>query len=52
MTVNLHVLPKVYPAAYRCKFQVVPMVPQFAVSRSDDVCLFVSLHGYIEVNDS
>jgi len=52
MTVNLHVLPKVYPAAYRCKLQVIPMVPQFAVSRSDVVCLFGCLQEYIEVNDS
>jgi len=52
MTVNLHVLFKVYPAAYCCKLQVIPTVPQFAVSQSDDVCLFVCLQGYIEVNDS
>jgi len=52
MTVNLHILLKVYPAAYRCKWQVIPTVSQFAVGRSDDVCLFVCLQRYIEVNDS
>jgi len=52
MTVNLHVLLKIHPAAYRCKLEVIPTVPQFAVSRSDDVCLFVCLQGYLEVNDS
>jgi hypothetical protein len=52
MTVNLQVLLKIHPAAYRCKLEVIPTVPRFAVSRSDDVCLFVCLQGYIEVNDS
>jgi len=53
MTVNkLQVLLKVYPAAYRCKLQVIPSVPRFAVSWSDDVCLIVCLQGYIDVNDS
>jgi len=52
MTVNLHVLLKLHPAAYRYKLEVIPMVPQFAVSRSDDVCLFVCVQGYNEVNDS
>jgi len=52
MTINLHVLLKIHPAAYRCKLGVIPMVPRFTVSRSDDVCLFVCLQGYIEVNDS
>jgi len=41
MTVNLHVLLMVYPAAYRCELQVIPAVLLFAVSPSDDVCLFV-----------
>jgi len=52
MTVNLHVLLKIHPAAYRYKLEVIPTVPRFAVSRSDDVCLFVCVQGYIEVNDS
>jgi hypothetical protein len=52
MTVNLDVLLKIHPAAYRCKFEMIPTVPRFAVSRSDHVCLFVCLQGYIEVNDS
>jgi len=52
MTVNLHVLLKVYPAVYRDKLQVIATVPQFAVSRSDDLCLFVHFQGHIEVNDS
>jgi hypothetical protein len=30
----------------------IPTVLRFAVSRSDDNCLFVYLQGYIEVNDS
>ena len=42
MTVNLLILPKVYPAAHSCKMQVIPIDPQWAVSRSDVVCLFVS----------
>ena len=41
MTVNLHVLLKVYSAAYSCKLQVIPTVPQFAVSWSNVVYLFV-----------
>jgi len=41
MTVNLHVLLKIYPAAYSCNLQVIPMFLQFAVSRSDVGCLFV-----------
>jgi len=52
MTVNLHVLLKVYPAAYRCKLQVIAMVLRCAVGRSDDDCLFVCLQGYIDVNNS
>jgi len=52
MTVNLHILFKIHPAVYHWKLEVIPMVPRFAVSRSDDVCLFVCLQGYIEVNDS
>jgi len=52
MTVNLHILLKIHPAAYRCKLEVIPTVLQFAVSRSDDVCLFVCWQGYIEVNDN
>jgi len=39
MTVNLHVLLKFYPAAYSCMLQVIPTVPQFAVSRPDIICL-------------
>jgi len=41
MTVNLHVLLKIYSAAYHWKLQVIPMVPRFAVSRTNDVCSFV-----------
>jgi hypothetical protein len=41
MTVNLHVLVKIHPAAYRCELEVIPMVLRFAVSRSDGVCVFV-----------
>jgi len=52
MTVNLHVLLKIHPAAYRFKLEVIPTVPRFAVSRSNDVCLFVCVQGYIEVNNS
>jgi hypothetical protein len=52
MTVNLHILLKIHPAAYRCKLEGIPTVPHFAVSRSDDVSLFDYLPGYIEVNDS
>jgi len=52
MTVNLHVLLKIHPAAYRNKLEVIAIVPRFAVSRSDDVCLFVCAQGNIEVNDS
>jgi len=52
MTVNFPDLPKKHPAPYRSNMEVIPTVLQFAVSRSDDVCLFVCLHGYIEVNDS
>jgi hypothetical protein len=52
MTVNLHVLLKIHPAAYRCKLEVIPTVPRFAVSRSDDVCVFICLQGYSKVNDS
>jgi hypothetical protein len=40
MTVNLHILLKSYPAAYSCKWQVSSMVPWFAVSLPDIVCLF------------
>jgi hypothetical protein len=52
MTVNLHVLLKIHPVAYRYNLEVIPTVPQFAVSRSDDVCLLVCLQGYVEVNNS
>jgi len=52
MTDNLHILLKIHPAAYCEKLEVIPTVPRFAVSRSDDVCLFVCVQGYIEVNDS
>jgi len=41
MMVNFHMLLKIYPAAYCCAFWVIPMVPQFAVSRSDDVYFYV-----------
>jgi len=41
MTVNLHILLKFYPAGYSCKLQVIPTVQRFAVSRSNDVCLFI-----------
>jgi hypothetical protein len=41
VTVNLHVLLKIHPAAYCCKLEVVSTVPRFAVCQSDDVCLFV-----------
>jgi len=41
MTVNLHVLLTIYPAAYGCKLQVIPIVQQFAVSQFDVVCWFV-----------
>jgi hypothetical protein len=40
MTVNLHILLKIDPAAYCCKLHVIPTVPHFAVSRSEDVCMF------------
>jgi hypothetical protein len=52
MTVNLHVQLKIHPAAYCYKLEVIPTVPRFAVSRSNDVSLFVCVQGYIEVNDS
>jgi len=52
MTGNLHVLLKIHPAAHRYKLEVIPTVPRFAVSRSDDVGLLVCVQGYIEVNDS
>jgi len=35
MTVNLHLLLKIYPDADSCKLQGIPMVPRFAVSRYD-----------------
>jgi len=41
ITVNLHLLLKIYPDVYHCKLQVIPMVPRYAVSRSDDVWLLV-----------
>jgi len=41
MTVNLHVLLKIYSASYSWKLQVIPMVPRFAVSQSDVVSFFV-----------
>jgi hypothetical protein len=43
MTVNLHVVLRIHPAAYRYKLEVIPTVPRLAVIRSDDVCLFVYL---------
>jgi len=52
MTVNLHVLLNIHPAAHRYKLEMTPAVPQLAASRSEDVCLFLCLQGYIEVNDS
>jgi len=52
MTVNLHVLLKIHPALQRYKLEVTPTLPRFEVSRSDNVCLFVRVQGYIEVNDS
>jgi hypothetical protein len=52
MTVNFHVLLNIHPAADRYKLEVIPTVTRFAVSRSDDVWLFVCVQGYIEVNDS
>jgi len=52
MTVNLHVLLKIHPAVYHYSVEMIPTVPRFAVSRSDDVCLLVCVQGYIEVNDS
>jgi len=52
MTVNLHVLLKIHPAAYRYKLEVIPTVLRFAVSRSDDVCLCVCVQRCIQVNDS
>ena len=52
MTINLHVLFKIHPAVYRYKLEVIPTVPRFAVSRLDDVSLFVCVQEYIEVNDS
>jgi hypothetical protein len=42
LTVNLHILLKIHPAAYRCKLEVIPTVLVFAVSVSDNVCLFLS----------
>jgi hypothetical protein len=51
MSVNLHVLPKLYPAAYSCKLQVIPTVPRFAVSWSDVFCL-ICFQEYIEVGNS
>jgi hypothetical protein len=41
LTVNLNILLKFYPAAYCRKVQVTTTLPQFAVIRSDVVCLFV-----------
>jgi len=41
MTVNLRILLKIHPAAYRWKSQVISMVPRFAVSQSDDLCLYL-----------
>jgi len=52
MTVNLHIVLKIHPAAYRCKLEVIPIVPRFAVSWSDDHRLFVCLQRYIDVNHS
>jgi len=52
MTVILHVLLKIHPAAYGYKLEVIPTVPRFAVSRCDDICLFVCVQGYTEVIDS
>jgi hypothetical protein len=52
MTVNLHIVHKIHPAAYRYKLVVIPTVPQLAVIRSDHVWLFVCVQGYIQVNNS
>jgi len=52
MTVNLHVPLKIHSAADLYKLEVIPTVLRLGVSRSDDVCLFVGVQGYIEVNDS
>jgi len=52
MSVNLHVLLKIHPAAHRYTLEVIPTVPQFAVSRSDEVWWFVCVNGNIAVNDS
>jgi hypothetical protein len=41
MTVNLHVQQKIHPAPYHPKLEVIATVPQFAVSRRNDVCSFV-----------
>lgn len=42
MTVNLHSLLRLYPAAFSCELQVIPSVPRFALSWSDAVCVLVS----------
>jgi hypothetical protein len=52
MNVNLHVLLKIHPAAYRYNSELIPTVPRFAVGRSDNIGLFVCVQGYIDVNAS
>jgi hypothetical protein len=44
MPVNLHVLINLLPSAYSYKLPVIPTVPQFAVSLSDAVCLFLCIN--------
>jgi len=43
VTANFHLLFKLNPAAYSCKLQGIPRVPQFAVSRSDVVHLLTGI---------
>jgi len=44
MTVNLHVLLKIYSTADGWKVQGIPKVPRFAVSRSEVDCLMAMIH--------
>jgi hypothetical protein len=37
----LHVQLKLHPAEYRGSLEAIPIVPRFAVSQFNDVCLFV-----------
>ena len=41
---NLYFILKINPVAYGCKLQGFPTVPQFAISRSDDVCVFTGIN--------